>query len=324
MKKTATFSTDNLPARDRFAHWREVRAEKIYGVAIELEPEKRLGFQGRFSACSVGDAAVVEMHASSYRVHRSERSIANAPSDSLCIYQQINNSVWFETGRRGEFTIGPGGLAISHSDLPYRTAPTTDAGFHLRIVKIPFALCRPLIEKDLGLAPKLLANAPGTNTMLAAYFRGLVERAPRLDGEAAGVAVRTLAQLALIARGLATPGAEPSRAAIRAAQLQVVYQFVGANLQRTRLSTEMTAVALGISVRQLHLLFEPTGTTFARYVQSRRLETACAMLSEAAERTVLDVAIACGFDSLSTFYRVFRIAYGVPPGDYRRMLRDRA
>lgn len=322
MKKIATFSTDSLPARERFAHWREVRAEKIYGVAIELEAEKRIGFQGRFSAYSVANAAVVEMHASSYRVHRSERSIANTPSDSLCIYQQLDNTSWFETGRRSEFMISAGGLAISHSDLPYRTAPANDAGFHLRIVKIPFALCRPLVEKDVGLAPRLLASAPGTNAMLNAYFRGFVERAPRLDGEAAGAAVRTLAQLALIARGLATPGAEPSREAIRAAQLQVVYQLVDANLHRPRLSTETAAAMLGISVRQLHLLFEPTGTTFARYVQGRRLEAACRLLADAGERTVLDIAIACGFDSLSTFYRVFRTAYGVPPGDYRRMLRD--
>ena len=317
MKKTATFSTDSLPAHQRFAHWREVRAEKIYGVAIELDAEKRLAFQGRFSASPIGQAALVEMHASSYRVHRSEHAIANAPSDSLCIYQQLGNASWFETGWRTEFTIGAGELAISHSDLPYRTVPTTETGFHLRIVKIPFALCRPLIEKDIGLTPRLLPNAPGTNAMLRAYFRSFVEQAPSLDGEAAGAAVRTLAQLALIARGLATPGAEPSREAIRAAQLQVVYQLVDANLHRARLSTETAAAMLGISVRQLHLLFEPTGTTFARYVQGRRLEAARRLLADAGERTVLDISIDCGFDSLSTFYRAFRAAYGMSPGDYR-------
>ena len=37
------------------------------------------------------------------------------------------------------------------------------------------------------------------------------------------------------------------------------------------------------------------------------------------ERTVADIAYACGFDSLATFYRAFRAAYGMTPLDMRAM-----
>ena len=321
MNNVTVFSTDSLPAHERFAHWREVRAEKIYGVTIELDAKKRHSFQGRFSACSVGDAALVEMHASSYSVHRSDRAIADAPSASLCIYQQLEGAAWFDTGKGRAFVLPKGGLAISHSDLPYQTAPTSDAGFHLRLVKIPYARCLPLVEQAVDLTAQPVAVTPGLNSMLASYFRAFVAQAPALNGPAVDPAVQTLAQLALLARGLVNPGAERSRDAIHAAQLQAAYRVIEDNLQRADLSATMMARMLGISVRQLHLLFEPTGTSYARYVQNRRIDRARLQLAQKAEKSVLDIAMACGFDSLSTFYRVFSATYGMPPGDYRRSVR---
>jgi len=73
-----------------------------------------------------------------------------------------------------------------------------------------------------------------------------------------------------------------------------------------------------MSVRQLHLLFEPTGTSFARYVLQRRLEECrAALVNPAGERSVTDIALAWGFNSLSTFHRAFRQAFGMTPTELR-------
>ena len=64
-----TFSTEDVAPRDRFAHWREVRA-KIFGVSIDLDREQHGAFQAECHATPVEGAALVEMHASSYRVER--------------------------------------------------------------------------------------------------------------------------------------------------------------------------------------------------------------------------------------------------------------
>ena len=79
------------------------------------------------------------------------------------------------------------------------------------------------------------------------------------------------------------------------------------------------AAAAGVSVRQLHLLFEPTGESFARYVQRRRLEEVAggARRPGGAGRTVAEIAFAWGFADLTTFYRAFRRAYGAAPGELR-------
>ena len=67
------------------------------------------------------------------------------------------------------------------------------------------------------------------------------------------------------------------------------------------------------------MLFEPTGLSFARTLTAMRLADASRMLATAPERSVTDIAYLCGFDSIATFYRVFRAAYAMTPRDARAM-----
>lgn len=109
------------------------------------------------------------------------------------------------------------------------------------------------------------------------------------------------------------------RSLSRADRLQDAQAFIDSHLELRHLSPASTARALGISVRLLHLLFKPTGTTFARYVLARRLERARQELAESG-RKVLDVAYGWGIEH-SVFYRAFRKAYGTTPAEYRRSMR---
>jgi len=51
------FSTDDIPPEDRFDQWREVRGKSLFGVTIELPPDRRHTFKGSFRAQAVGGAA---------------------------------------------------------------------------------------------------------------------------------------------------------------------------------------------------------------------------------------------------------------------------
>ena len=106
----------------------------------------------------------------------------------------------------------------------------------------------------------------------------------------------------------------------RTGRLQVVRAHVENNLAWSGLTPGNTARALGISVRQLHMLFKPTGTTFSRYVLSRRLERVRSQLALQPRRKIIDVASSCGIESTTVFYRAFRNAFGITPTAYRRSL----
>jgi AraC-like DNA-binding protein len=106
----------------------------------------------------------------------------------------------------------------------------------------------------------------------------------------------------------------------RAGRLQAVRAYVENNMERSGLTPANTARALGISVRQLHMLFKPTGTTFSRYVLSRRLERVRSLLALEPRRKIIDVASSCGIESTTVFYRAFRNAFGITPTAYKRSL----
>ncbi len=316
MAHITRLSTDELPRAERFAHWREVRARNIFGVTVALDRAERLDFHGHMTAIALGGGTLVEMHSSSYVVERSEADIARAPGDSLCIYQQLDGGGWFSAGGR-EFTLAPGGIATNHSDLRYDTAPTDRNGFHLRILKVPFSACRHWVTQKTTLWAAPLPRQSGVNTLLADMFASVAREAAALDAASAEVAVRTLAQLALIARGQSDPRSEEGRAACREALLDAAKRHIAKHFSRADLSAGKTAAALGISLRQLHLLFEPTETSFGAYLRATRLEQARSLLLQFPARSVTDIAYSCGWNSLGTFHRVFLSAYGYTPGELR-------
>ena len=62
---------------------------------------------------------------------------------------------------------------------------------------------------------------------------------------------------------------------------------------------------------------EITGQTVSAYLQTVRIRNACGLLS-ATQRTVADIAAACGFSDPKNFYSAFKKHTGFLPGDYRR------
>ncbi|WP_315831465.1 helix-turn-helix transcriptional regulator [Bradyrhizobium prioriisuperbiae] len=310
-----SFNTDSLRPHERFDHWCEVRGKSLFGVTIELERERRPDFQGRFSAFNIGEATFAEMKASSYRVSRTRADIARVTSNSLYISHQIRGTGWLDVGRDRVHVMPNNGFGISHSDMTFIGTPEFSDGFHYRALKIPLSGDKDLSDNARDLAPAPLFKTDRLTTLISASFTALADAGPKPTDD--GDAVRHLTQLALLVRGRVTSGMPESRAALRFGFYHATRDLIRRNLHRPDLSPAMVADALTISVRQLHLLFEPTGTSFARTVMTLRLEKAKQLLTADAGQPVSGIAFACGFDSLATFYRAFRQAFGMTPGDLR-------
>ncbi|MDA9399314.1 helix-turn-helix transcriptional regulator [Bradyrhizobium sp. CCBAU 45389] len=313
--------TDEVEPHDRFDYWREVRSKGLFGVTAELERERRADFYGEFSLRQLGGAGLVELKASHYTVERSTSDIAHAPSDSICVYQQLGSGGWFGGMRGSDFSIANGSFATSHTDLPYRTVPLGDGGFHLRILKIPVSSI-PAQDKRMRDLSARTFNDPGLTPLLGACFADLEEAAAAdhgADGAQASQAslVQALAHLALIERGIVRPGSRLGQAALRTARLSQARRLIARHLQNPDLAPAMVADLLGVSLRHLHMLFEAAEKSFSQTVTDERLKQSRRLMREAPDRLIADIATACGFESLATYYRVFNAAYGMAPGDFR-------
>jgi AraC-like DNA-binding protein len=81
-------------------------------------------------------------------------------------------------------------------------------------------------------------------------------------------------------------------------------------------ASEAAAMA-GMSVSAFHTAFrEATGTTYARYVTRLRVSKAGDLLSRTDE-PIVQIAMACGFGSLSRFYEAFGRQMGTSPARFR-------
>lgn len=313
------FTTDDIAAGDRFDHWREVRGKGLFGVTIELEPEKRARFRGQMIAEEYGGAIVSELKASAYRVSRTKQDVARLSGDNLLISWQVAGGGWLETGRRQDlYHIGARALTIGHSDQTYKATPDGDRDFLYRVIKIPLAgrdfAASPLID----LSPTPIENHSSLTQPMLALFSAIGGRDPTLGDPTA--CIDAIGRLALMATGKLRPHDPENRTALRMALYHMACAILRRDLRRPELSPAHVARELSISPRQLHILFEPSGMSFARTLTGLRLERVRRLLRDRPERTVTEIAYACGFDSLATFYRAFRASYGMTPMDTRAEL----
>lgn len=95
-----------------------------------------------------------------------------------------------------------------------------------------------------------------------------------------------------------------------------IIQYINENFA-SRLSVRDLAEKVYLNQDYLGRVFrQETGTSIGAMIQKVRIEHACHLLS-VSERTIADIAAACGFDDMKFFYSVFKKHMGVLPGYYR-------
>jgi AraC-like DNA-binding protein len=106
----------------------------------------------------------------------------------------------------------------------------------------------------------------------------------------------------------------------RHAMLRRIYGYIEDRLGDPDLTPRTIAAAHHISTRYLHKMFESEGCTVAAWVRHSRLEHCSRDLVDPAkwDRPVSAIAARWGFTDGAHFGRVFRAAYGIPPGKFRR------
>jgi AraC-like DNA-binding protein len=207
----------------------------------------------------------------------------------------------------------PGDFYITSGDWPFQ-ARTRD-GFWASGLSIPLEVLSPLLAGGRLNCPVRVPGGSPLGSLLAAAFDAANAQVPLLSPELGDAVLHNLCGLVALACGVSEEGRWNGRESLRAARLEAAKRHIDQHLAEPGLTPASTAAALGISVRHLHLLFEPTGTSFAQYVGHRRLLQCRAALASAAgvQRSVADIAFGWGFNSLATFYRAFEREFGLPP-----------
>jgi AraC-like DNA-binding protein len=318
------FSTDDLPAHDRLERWvelwRGMIARRMFSVTEGNRPDLTNG-RVQLQAHCVGPFTLARVHSTAHQSLR--RTRADVAADSTVKYGVIKYPTDWEqstklTHARGdEMHVAGGDLVICSTEWQFEIA--CSAGLAPTMLMIPAERMSPLLVGGRLTGPiKVPAQSP-LGALLGAGFAAASEQLPRLSPELGEAALQNVCGLAALACNASADAREEAAQSVREVRLAAARRHVERHLADPALGPTQTATTLGISVRQLHLVFEPTGESFSRYVLRRRLDACRTALASPAEsgRSVVDIAYGWGFDSLSTFYRAFRDAFGVAPGDLR-------
>jgi AraC-like DNA-binding protein len=313
-----TWRSEAVPERDQFSSWREACCQHVY--AITPEREEHGGFRGSMQARRVGGVDFVDLQCEGHRVSRRAEDIRRAPSDTYYVYHQIGEAAWFLQGGRHVLALR-GDIVLADPNVPFSTGASGD--FDFRIWRVPRRSLDGYLSRP-GRLPMmhLPFNSPECS-LVAACLDALAAQGDRIDARIAESVSENLVRVVAMAAGIQPEMRDAGRLALREAARQRALRYVESRFADPELSPSRAAHALGMSVRKLHMLFADTGTTFGAYLVRRRLEQARALLSSTAgaERLIADIALAVGFNDLSTFYRAFRAAWGTTPGELRERIK---
>jgi AraC-like DNA-binding protein len=310
------FSTDDLPERDRFPIWADAMHGAM-GVRRLPLPDLAGPFRARVSARSIGSLVNLKADTDAHRVSRQTPDIARHTWNTYWIYREAGPGTRSNYGGHDVVTR-TGDLMILDSDVPLESYATER--FRYESWLIPKSMLGPYLPS--GRRPLLtrLSDRTGLGGLAAGYLEAVTRHSDSLPGATIEPVLDTLVRLIGIACGGA---AMESTHAVHAGRLVAAKRYIQRHLADPDLSPATVAAALGISIRTLHEAFEPTGTSFTRYVQRRRLEECRTAVLAHPGRPIMDIAFAWGFSSMSSFYRAFQAAFGIAPRDLREAPRAR-
>jgi AraC-like DNA-binding protein len=312
------FSTDDLPPHDRARSWCDYFAKQAHSITLS-EIQDPLAFRVEASGSVSGEFALLDVEAGPERVQRTAADVAKDKTEAFFIRRFRGPVVWRVALGSVSFDLihEPGDFCVSSTEWRFDEESEGPASFDILVV--PQGALSPQLAGGRLARPFRLPGSEPLGSLLGAAMDAAKAQAPLLADELGEAVLRNLCGLVTLACSASDEGTEWGRDSPRAAQFAAVRRHIDMHLADPDLTPASTAAALGISARQLHRLFEPSGSTFARYVLRQRLLRCRDTIAGATGtgRSVIDIAFGWGFNSMATFYRAFVNEFGSSPGVLR-------
>ncbi|MFC4562424.1 AraC family transcriptional regulator [Nocardiopsis mangrovi] len=315
---TKLIDSREFPQRERFDWWWQWMNGTHAPMHLRSEHTEDFRFHGR--VMGVGPVQVWRI-ANDPVVFKRTHALVRASDPERFHITYIQHG-YMAADRDGHQTVHRvGQLQTNDTSQRCEMTSTSDDGLVRAIcTDMPMdlvALPRKLTDRALG-GPISARQGPGS--LLAGFLTHLIADAENLN-PADGPRLGTV--LADLVAAVFTHAADEDKAltpeARRRTLLLGAQAFILDHLHHTDLTPDAVAAAQHVSVRYLHQLFGPTGTTVSAWIRTQRLELARRDLADPAlcHMSVGAIGHRWGFPRPAAFTRAFRTAHGMTPTDYR-------
>jgi AraC-like DNA-binding protein len=319
------FATDHIAPRDRVRSWCDYFAKQAHSITPGEIPDPD-AFRAEASGSIAGEFALLDIESGLQRVQRTVTDVAKDKSEAFFVRRFRVPTIWKAAPRSTPVDLihEAGDFCVSSTEWQFDAESKGLDSFDMLI--IPRAALSPIITGGRLKCPFRLPGASPLGSLLGAAIDAAKAQAPLLPDELAEAVLRNLCGLVALTCSASNEGADRGRHSHHSERLAAVKRYVDLHLADPTLTPASAAAALGISVRQLHRLFEPSNVSFARHVSRQRLLRCRDAIAGATgtERSVVDIAFGWGFNSMATFYRAFVSEFGSPPAMLRAASQGRA
>jgi AraC family transcriptional regulator, positive regulator of tynA and feaB len=299
-----------------FGSW----ADDLAAAFVRLEPRRITDqpFEGAITRVDVAPIQISLVSATRHTVLRLASHIASS-NDDLCFFNLQLEGLGRTTQRGHEQISAPGDLALADTTEPFEIA-------NFRNFKLfCFAVPRHLLPKRLLDRPRLNLSATGTGRALSRTLSGYAElclsksRLPKLSALVGTHMIDLISQAPDI---LTDCSAERVPLPVL---LSMMLDHIDRHSEDPELSAATLARKFRCSERYVHRLFTSTGRSVGEHVNDKRIVACMRKLldSNAAHKTIAEIAFAAGFRDISHFNRLFKRCNGLAPREFRRVNRVR-
>ncbi|MFC8342193.1 helix-turn-helix domain-containing protein [Streptomyces sp. NPDC057280] len=309
-------STQSVDPADRIDFWEEHNRQALVGLTCSSYA--REGLLATETNIELGDLRLAEIAGNEHVIERTPRTCQALPKDSIFVTLLMAGSgVFFHEG--GCVTLQTGDLILYDTRRPYLFG--FPSPMRQLLVDIPREVFAAQCAPGEVAAPILLGRGSATEGAQASALEAVL--ADWVAGQRGEDSVSTEATVLDLVRTLAAPRLGGSASPAILSQLAVAKDYIVRHLADPGLSSGRVAEAIGVSVRHLSRIFQPTGVSPSRYILEQRLGKARQVLAEPSSRhlTIAEVAHCWGFASQAHFTRVFRSRFGSTPGETRPLAR---
>ncbi|GGZ78277.1 helix-turn-helix domain-containing protein [Streptomyces bluensis] len=314
------FRTDELPAVDRFAAWRE-RLGRTH-APMEVTRRDTSDYRAHQRVVELGNMIVSPMAMQPVAVLRTPKLIRQSDPELYHLSLIIHGTVGF-TMSGPDATYGAYDLRTNDSSRPFaihmdeRQDHVACVGVEVPKARLPLPVRQ--VDRVIG---RRLTGQHGVGALLSSFLTHLTTNTgsytaadgPRLETVLADLLAALFAH-ELDAEDSLAPETHAHTMTLR------IQSFIRQRLNDPDLTPAAVAAAHHISVSYLHRLFRihGPGSTVAGFIRHHRLEQARRDLGDPAKRAlpICDIAARWGFAHHAVFTRAFRAAYALAPSDYR-------
>lgn len=304
----ATFSADDLPERHRDEFIRD-----FYGriqMRLLLKPQRGQSLQFNAKTLIMPGMMCTKGSVSPMTWERTPELMDDNNDDIILTWNR--GGYRLNMLGRGDFETRPGTAALVPMDRKF-SIWTEDSRWTMAL-QFKRSLLAPLVKHLDDVAPDSIGRSHPAHNLLFNYLWSL----QHMDTPAAllPMITRHVTDLLVVSLGDARGPMPPG---VRAARLAAIKQYVARNLHDPGLSAEQVSRKFAISSRYIRQLFAEDETSFSDYVTDQRLAYVHSCLTDRRQalRRIADIAFESGFTEPSTFYRQFKLRYGMTPSDVR-------